>query len=87
MLQMAKDGTGTDVISFWLYMECAGESGVSSTYENDTRRFHFMTVPADFEASWPGNTYCWMELTHYNTYNGSSNRDTTDSSVHIYCND
>lgn len=87
ILQMVKEGTGTDTISFWLYMECGSEQGIPSTYGNATNRFHFMTIPADFEASWTDNSFCDMTLTHYNTHNSSSNNNYTNSYVNIFCND
>lgn len=80
-LRLAKDGTGTDVISFWLHMECAGEHGVPSTYGNDTHRYHFMTVPADFEASWPDSGDCQMALDRTVWDSG----DATSSGVRITC--
>lgn len=86
-LQVSKDGTGTDPVSFWLYMECGSEQGVPSTYGNATTRFHFMTVPADFAASWTHGSFCEMTLTHVNSHNVTSDSNFyTSSDVDIYCN-
>ena len=82
-LRMAKDGTGTDAVSFWLHMECAEEHGIPSTYGNDTHRFHFMTIPADFEASWPDNGNCQLALGHTSWNDGNA----TNSDMWLNCRD
>ena len=61
-ISMAKDGTGTDAVSFRLDMECGAERGIPDTYGNQTNRFHRMTVPADFGVSWPDTDRCDMSL-------------------------
>lgn len=83
ILRMAKDGTGTDAVSFWLNMECDGEHGIPSTYGNSTNRFHRMTVPADFEVSWPDSGRCDMSLSH----TAWDYKAAIDTSVLITCND